>query len=182
MGIIVRTLCLNGAVVALTLVVLSACDKPPGPSVADVSTPAATPTATPTAAVEVMGPLLPYSKDSAKAVTLAGDPVLFKFFCKALGSETCDAATMKRLKDHGYVDGQPAFELAIAAVSTKAQGADTTVKVADQAFVSAAYQMLLGRPVDPSGLDYWTKIVASGERAKFVKDLLFSPEFAKQPV
>lgn len=57
------------------------------------------------------------------------------------------------------------------------QHIDELLELQDAVFVSAAYQVLLGRAPDPSGADFYLKRLQSGiEKVRILKELRRSPE------
>ncbi|MEZ5939315.1 MAG: DUF4214 domain-containing protein [Hyphomonadaceae bacterium] len=119
-----------------------------------------------------------FADDITDRTDRRSDAALYEFFCmNALGS-ACPEDIEARLAP--FMSGRTRVDLADAFARLKSSlgKADPNGIVSDEDYVTAAYQVVLGRDPDPSGWkDNMEFVKDTGDRGAFIRSLLQSQEF-----
>jgi hypothetical protein len=124
--------------------------------------------------------LVEYSRNITDAANRRQDAGLYEYFCQNTFNAPCPADIETQLAPHRVAGGISRVHLADAFVRLKAatELGDPGAIIPDEAYVAAAYQVILGRDADPTGAtDHLNYIRSSGQRQGSVQAMLQSEEF-----
>ncbi len=124
--------------------------------------------------------LTEYSRRITEGADRRRDASLYEYFCQNALGAVCPPDIQEQLSPHLVTGGISRVHLADAFVRLRAAKdlGDPGAIIPDEAYVAAAYQVILGREADATGAaDHLNYIRSSGQRQGSIQAMLQSEEF-----